>query len=378
MLRILDARTGRTVPAAPTRHGLTRIEAHVNGPGPTALRVLLTADLLARALDLEGTPVRPVLVAASDTAELRADADALGIRPFEVGAGAAPGLRETQVVRVVGAGGAIGADPDGGPAEGTGVPDGEGPLLVVAPAQLVVPGADGDPAVLRLALLSVPRAVTAVLGPDQLDAAATTLARLRHAVARWARQPSRPVPEAAKERLRTVWENDLDLPGVLAVLRDIEAGLVPQGPAPRARVQDVQVGPELGDPERGRPSQEGSQEAGARGGSDGQGAQEGREGQGAQDPSVRPERPSGTVRPESHHRMVGPASREGAVRPEPGGGEAGGGEPGDVDTRDGETRDARPGRGTGDGLPEGARFETFLYADRLLALELARDLGSLA
>jgi hypothetical protein len=27
-------------------------------------------------------------------------------------------------------------------------------------------------------------------------------------------------------------------------------------------------------------------------------------------------------------------------------------------------------------LPEGARFETYVYADRLLGLELARDLGS--
>ncbi len=29
-------------------------------------------------------------------------------------------------------------------------------------------------------------------------------------------------------------------------------------------------------------------------------------------------------------------------------------------------------------LPDGARFETYVYADRLLALDLARDLGSLA
>jgi hypothetical protein len=29
-------------------------------------------------------------------------------------------------------------------------------------------------------------------------------------------------------------------------------------------------------------------------------------------------------------------------------------------------------------LPDGARFETYVYADRLLGLDLARDLGVLA
>ncbi|NUR31224.1 MAG: hypothetical protein HOV83_36175, partial [Catenulispora sp.] len=55
MLRILDARTGEPVPAAPARRGLTRIEAHASGLDPTDLRVLLTADLLVRALELGGT-----------------------------------------------------------------------------------------------------------------------------------------------------------------------------------------------------------------------------------------------------------------------------------------------------------------------------------
>jgi hypothetical protein len=33
---------------------------------------------------------------------------------------------------------------------------------------------------------------------------------------------------------------------------------------------------------------------------------------------------------------------------------------------------------TDDGVPAGARFETFLYADRVLGLELPRDIGRLA
>jgi hypothetical protein len=55
-----------------------------------------------------------------------------------------------------------------------------------------------------------------------LDGAAARLEGWRRAVAGWARQPSRPVPEVVRARLRAAWEDDLDLPGVLAVLGDVE------------------------------------------------------------------------------------------------------------------------------------------------------------
>ncbi|ANP56937.1 hypothetical protein J2Z21_008014 [Streptomyces griseochromogenes] len=258
MLRILDARTGEPVAAAPARRGLTRIEAYASELDPTALRVLLTADLLVRALELGGTPVWTMLTAPRRHAELRTAATALAIRPFEDGRDLASGLGEAQVIHVV--------------AENIENPPGEGPLLAVAP---VISGASpapaprspaddpapdltallSDPTSLRLALLSVPRNTAVRLDAGRLGEAARMLARWRRAVAGWARQPSRPVPDEVRARLRAAWEDDLDLPGVLDVLRDVE----------RAR-----------------------------------------------------------------------------------------------------------------GLPDGARFETYVYADRLLALDLARDLGSLA
>ncbi|AEY88001.1 hypothetical protein SHJG_2727 [Streptomyces hygroscopicus subsp. jinggangensis 5008] len=219
MLRILDARTGEPVPAAPARRGLTRIEAHASGLDPTALRVLLTADLLVRALELGGTPVWTILTAPRDQPELRTAATHLAIRPFEEDRDVASGLGEAQVIHVA-------RWPTTG---GRGVAPGErgeGPLAAVAPVQWAgsqpsFPVLLADPAALRLALLSVPRNQPARLDGSALERAAGQLADWRRAVAGWARQPSRPVPEPVRGRLRDAWENDLDLPGVLDVLRDV-------------------------------------------------------------------------------------------------------------------------------------------------------------
>lgn len=230
VLRILDARTGEPVAAAPARRGLTRIEAYASGLDLTALRVLLTADVLVRALELGGTPVWATLTAPHRHAELRTAATTLAIRPFEDGRDLASGLGEAQVIHVV--------------AGNAGTMPGEGPLLTVAPAEWTAaePGEEqpatprppggqpphdlpvllSDPTALRLALLSVPRNSAVRLDAGALGDAAQSLARLRRAVAGWARQPSRPVPDAVRVRLRAAWEDDLDLPGVLAVLREVE------------------------------------------------------------------------------------------------------------------------------------------------------------
>ncbi|MBK3637502.1 hypothetical protein JHN52_32325, partial [Streptomyces sp. MBT97] len=72
MLRIIDARTGEPVVAAPVRRGLTRVEAHASGYGAGSLRILLVADLLVRALELGGTPVWALLSGEREQAELRA------------------------------------------------------------------------------------------------------------------------------------------------------------------------------------------------------------------------------------------------------------------------------------------------------------------
>ncbi|MGW1274041.1 hypothetical protein ACWD5A_36265, partial [Streptomyces sp. NPDC002491] len=78
---------------------------------------------------------------------------------------------------------------------------------------------DLDPSVLRLALLAVERTEALRLDEAALDEARDTLARWRRAVADWARRPSRPVPDEVRGRLRAAWEDDLDVPEVLRVLR---------------------------------------------------------------------------------------------------------------------------------------------------------------
>ncbi|MGW2489974.1 hypothetical protein ACWCV9_22530 [Streptomyces sp. NPDC001606] len=209
MLRILDARTGEHIAAAPARRGLTRIEAHAFGLDPSALRVLLTADLLVRALELGGTPVWATLTAPRDQPELRAAGTALAIRPFEDGHDLASGLGEAQAIHVV--------------RQDTEEVSDAGPVAAVAPVVTAcpLPVLLGDPAALRLALLAVPRGEPARLDTAALDEAALRLGGWRRAVAEWARRPSRPVPDEVRGRLRAAWQDDLDLPAVLAVLHDV-------------------------------------------------------------------------------------------------------------------------------------------------------------
>ncbi|MGC0381299.1 hypothetical protein [Streptomyces sp. SAI-129] len=214
MLRIIDARTGEPAPAAPARRAPTRVEAHVPERDATALRVLLVADLLARALELDGTPVWTVLTGAAARDRLREDAAALGIRPFEDGAaGHGPGTG--QGVRVVSEAVAEGA---GGSEDAPGAA-----TVAVAPVHPAgIDLAGPDPDAVRLALLVGHHHARVDLDAAALDEARDTLARLRRAVADWSRHPSRPVPGEVRDRLRAAWEDDLDAPGVLRVLRRVE------------------------------------------------------------------------------------------------------------------------------------------------------------
>nr|WP_202551167.1 hypothetical protein [Streptomyces sp. SID8352] len=203
-MRIIDARSGEPVPAAPARRAPTRVMAHVPDGDPTGLRVLLVADLLVRALELGGTPVWAVLPPG---ARPRPDATRLGVRPFEDGADGAPdGTRTLHVA-----------------AEGAAPPD--GPVVAVAPVRAADPdpSAAADPDALRAALLRRHHHTPLELGADALDTARGALLDRRRAVADWARHPSRPVPDTVRERLRAAWNDDLDAPGVLAVLTETAA-----------------------------------------------------------------------------------------------------------------------------------------------------------
>ncbi|MFF3848085.1 hypothetical protein [Streptomyces sp. NPDC002328] len=215
MLCIIDARTGDSVAAAPARRGLTRVEAHASGDDTGALRVLLVADVLVRVLELDGTPVLASLAGGREPAKLRVAATALGIRPFEEARDLGDGVRVgvgvggAQALHVVRKGAQT---PDG-------IRIGVGPVLTAASAERE---AEADPAVLRLALLSHRHGDPVALDAAALGAARETLVRWRGAVADWARRPSRPVPDEVRGRLRTAWEDDLDVPEVLRVLRQVE------------------------------------------------------------------------------------------------------------------------------------------------------------
>jgi hypothetical protein len=202
VLRITDARTGESTDVVRARLGLTRVEAHVSRADTSDLRVLLVADLLARALEIGGTPAVTV---GDPPAELRARADELGIRPAEaVMVGAGPALH-------------VLAPGDTAPEDGV--------RVEVAPVS-----GTADPSLLRLVLLATPRQESVDLATADLDGARETLARWRKAVALWATRPSKAVPEGVRQELRTAWEDDLDVPAVLDVLRRVElAEDVPDG-----------------------------------------------------------------------------------------------------------------------------------------------------
>jgi len=233
VLRITDARTGDSVTATPARRGLTRVEAHVACPDATGLRVLLIADVLVRALEIGGTPVWTVLTGTEGRAELRARARALGIRPFEDHRAGEPALGEAQVLRVV-------AAPEGtGGGEDDETPDGV--RVEVAPVHDEIPADDdsgpvhegsveSDPSALRLALLARPRNEPIQLGPAALSDAEKVLSHWRGSVATWATHPSGPIPDPVRQQLRAAWEDDLDVPAVLDVLRRVATSqTVPDG-----------------------------------------------------------------------------------------------------------------------------------------------------
>ncbi|WP_371597061.1 hypothetical protein [Streptomyces sp. NBC_00564] len=195
MLRITDVRTGEPTDAVRARRALARVRVHVPTADASALRVLLVADVLARALEIGGTPA---VTAADPPEELRVRADALGIRRAEAGtAGAGPALH----VLVQG---------DTAPEDDI--------RIEVAPVT-----GTADPALLRMILLATPRREPVDLATADLEGARETLARWRKAVATWATRPSKPVPEAVRQELRAAWEDDLDVPAVLEVLRRVES-----------------------------------------------------------------------------------------------------------------------------------------------------------
>ena len=196
----------------------------VAGSDITAQRLVLVADLLARAAELSGLQVLTALdvtgLSPAQAAAIASDADALGVHP--------PAARLSCLDAPSSLGGPVdvhvvsqNAVVDSGQA---------GLVLNVGAAQLdaadsrpgaaaggLVAGHRGDPLAFRLALMSFPNERPAVLTGGGLSHADETLADWRQQVARWAESPSRPMPTPIAEAAGAAF-SDLDTAAALAML----------------------------------------------------------------------------------------------------------------------------------------------------------------
>ena len=221
MLRLLDARTRFAVEIRPARAGLLRVCAHAQETSPaadlTGLRVLLVADLLARAAELRNLQVLTVLAFAGQPPGQLTD--------FEQAAGAL-GMHSPQArVSHDDAQAALDGPIDVHLVSGRGAAEGalEGLAVPVGVARVEPPGRDSlrsHPLAARFALLSVPYYQPADLADGQLTEAADTVRRWRRQVAEWAELPSRPMAVDTAAAVRSAFD-DLDTVHALALLRDL-------------------------------------------------------------------------------------------------------------------------------------------------------------
>jgi hypothetical protein len=222
VLRFRDDRTGSlteltVAPSVPLRVCLDGASCGTVF-GLRAVRVLLVADVLVRIAELSGLQVVTVLAAPGWPAEaLEQTVAALDLHPLPVAgsaeeADAVLGGRAHVHVAASGAG------------RGDGVLIGVGPADDLTPDAHAAPGggAAGDPLALRLALLGCPYRQPVTLTEAALAEAQDTVSRWRHAVAKWATEPSRPIPAETAHRISVAFDNDLDTPAALDVLVNLE------------------------------------------------------------------------------------------------------------------------------------------------------------
>ena len=239
MLRLPDARSGRYTEVRPGRAGLLLVGAYLEQgagePDWTGVRVLLIADLLARAAELRDLQVLTAVVFPGDPPAGQGFAERaaslLGVHP--------PAARASSVRAAVVLGGPVDIHISGC----GGVDDRSGGLVTQAgaarmcsavsaeadPAAVGVVPVDGDPLAIRLALMSRSHNHAVELTGDVLARARETTAQWRSQVAGWAESPSRPMPQHARAELDAAF-SDLDIPRALALLGRLaqDAG-VPEG-----------------------------------------------------------------------------------------------------------------------------------------------------
>jgi hypothetical protein len=210
-LCIVDARSHRPVELAPGRRTPLRVWVHVPCDGAcdelSGLRVLLVADVLARTAELFGGQALVGIASSAAYGDRREaferHAAHLGIRPIEE---APAGPADVLVT---------GSSDDYSDAAG-------GVIVEVGPVHRRDGRSADDPSAVRLALLAHAYHGPAGLPLEELAEAGRTLARWRHAMADWARSPSKPMCADVLRQARTGFEEDLDVPAVLGVLRWLE------------------------------------------------------------------------------------------------------------------------------------------------------------
>jgi hypothetical protein len=227
VLRLPDARSGGYAEVRSGRPGLLRVSAHLRPETAerdwTGVRVLLIADLLARAAELRGVQVLTAVVFPGEPPEESAYAERaaglLGIHPPEARAGSAevsavpggmvdvhiagPGSADDQLRGLLTLAGAV-CWLTAGPGEGS---SGAGGAMPAA----------ADPLAIRLALMSHSHDHAVDLDDGMLARASQTTERWRDQVADWAESPSSPMPSRVRTALDAAF-GDLDTRRALQLL----------------------------------------------------------------------------------------------------------------------------------------------------------------
>lgn len=220
---MLDARTREHTEVRPTRPGLLLVCAQAPAVAEvadlTGPRVLLLADLLARAAELGNLQVFYVLASDRQQPASEQAIEALGIHP--------PAARASSAEAEAALGGPIDvhlASNDGPPDDrlrGLVVPVG---VARAHPEAGTAAGllAGDEPLAVRLALLSFRYHQSADLTEEMLAEARATVGHWRLRVAQWAESPSKPVPAQIAGTVQSAF-GDLDTVSALALLRSLEA-----------------------------------------------------------------------------------------------------------------------------------------------------------
>lgn len=216
MLHLWDASQACAVALPPPGRRTLRLRVHLTCPdlvtGWDEVRALVVADVLLRALEMEGVQVFPTLalpdLPAPETKRLDRLLSCYGVRRPEA---------EDEPHADVHVLSSAHAGPGG-----SGLALRVGPTIVSVPAPPLPQDPTGqDAMVRRCALLSAPYREPVTVTEAGLQDAATTLAGWRTRVAAWSLAPSRPVPAEIRDRARAVLGADLDTPGLLRLLRSV-------------------------------------------------------------------------------------------------------------------------------------------------------------